>query len=369
MSGSSDSSRMSGMGVLVWASIKMLFRNRQSVFWALAFPLIFVVVFGLFNFEKTPAMRVAVVGARAAPTTEAIVAGLKQAGPFTISEPTSLAAARSQLSADKLDLVVIAPAEASAGASVPVELLYNQGNVQTNQIAIGLVQRVIDGMNLRIAGLTSPPLVLKPTPVSARTVHYYDWLLPGLVAMGVMQYSLTGIAVAMATLRQRGVLNQILATPLRPVKFLAAQVIAYLLLTTAQTAVILGVGMIAFHGHVYGNLGWVFFLAFLGNIIFLCLGLAVAGRAPNPEAAQGIGMVVAMPMMFLSGVFFAADTLPKVLQKLFAYLPLAPLIDALRKVANDGLSISATGSQLGLLGIWLVAAFALASLTFRFAKR
>lgn len=355
------------MGSLTWASVKMLYRNRQAVFWALAFPLIFVVVFGLFNFEKVPNMRIAVVGARDAPFTEALVTGLRGVGPFTITRPSGLSLARSQLSSDKLDLVMVVPTP-TPGGSTPIELLYKQGNMQQNQIALGLVQRVIDGMNLRMAGLASPPLVLHPRSVSAKTIHYYDWLLPGLVAMGVMQYSLTGIAIAMSSLREQGVLKQLLVTPLRPMKFLAAQIIAYLLLTTAQTGVILVVGMALFHGHVYGNVGWVFFLAFLGNLVFLTLGLAVAAQASNPQAASGIGMIVAMPMMFLSGVFFATDTLPKVLQVTFAYLPLAPLIDALRKVANDGLSIGATGSELLLLTVWLVVAFGLASLTFRFGR-
>ena len=46
---------------LVVANLKMILRNRQSLFWALAFPLIFVAVFALFDLDGTPTTTVAVV--------------------------------------------------------------------------------------------------------------------------------------------------------------------------------------------------------------------------------------------------------------------------------------------------------------------
>lgn len=94
----------------------------------------------------------------------------------------------------------------------------------------------------------------------------------------------------------------------------------------------------------------------------------MAGRASNPDAAQGIGNAVAIPMMFLSGVFFPTDTLPQVVQTVVRYLPLTPLIEAMRKVSIEGLSITDTGPQLLLLGAWVVVSFAIAGRVFRFAR-
>jgi ABC-2 type transport system permease protein len=71
-------------------------------------------------------------------------------------------------------------------------------------------------------------------------------------------------------------------------------------------------------------------------------------------------------MMFLSGVFFPTDTLPRVLQSVVAFLPLTPLIEALRTVSVEGLPISEAGSQLLLLGAWVLASFAIAGVLFRF---
>ncbi len=71
-------------------------------------------------------------------------------------------------------------------------------------------------------------------------------------------------------------------------------------------------------------------------------------------------------MMFLSGVFFPTDTLPNILQSVVRFLPLTPLIDALRTVSLEGLSITETGPQLLLLGSWVLASFAIAGAAFRF---
>jgi ABC-2 type transport system permease protein len=215
--------------------------------------------------------------------------------------------------------------------------------------------------------VTTPPVHLEEQGVEGRTVDYYDFLLPGLVAMGVMNFSIIGMGVAIARFRAQRILKRITATPLRPAKFLAAQVLARLALALVQAALILAVGVFLFGGEIFGNVLWIFVLATVANLVFLNLGFAVAGRASKADAAQGIGNAVALPMMFLSGVFFPTDTLPEVLQEVVRYLPLTPLIEALRKVSIEEQSITDTGPQLLLLGGWVVVSFLLANRMFRFA--
>jgi ABC-2 type transport system permease protein len=76
-------------------------------------------------------------------------------------------------------------------------------------------------------------------------------------------------------------------------------------LALAQAALILAVGVFLFGAEIYGNVLAIFVLTTVANLVFSNIGFAVAGRASNADAAQGIGNAVALPMMFLSGVFFA----------------------------------------------------------------
>jgi ABC-2 type transport system permease protein len=368
------------MGKLTVASVKMLYRDKQALFWAMAFPVIFTVVFGLFDFSQEPEVDIAVVRSADTPASREIVRGLRRFDSFTVATSTDLGAQRRALEDGQVGVVIAvpdvrgAPGPVSPGSGEPappsqtVRVSYNQSNFDSNQFALGAIQRLVDGMNLRLAGVSSPPLRVEEEAVVGRSIEYYDFLLPGLVAMGVMNFSIIGMSVAIARFREQRILRRILATPLRPLKFLSAQVLARLLLALVQAALILAVGVYLFGANVYGNVLWLFVLATLANLIFLNIGFAVAGRASNPDAAQGIGNAVALPMMFLSGVFFPTDTLPQVMQTVVKFLPLTPLIEAMRKVSLEGLSIADTGPQVLQLGIWVVISFLVAGRMFRFAR-
>ena len=199
---------------------------------------------------------------------------------------------------------------------------YNGANASEARVGLDAVGRLTQSLNLRLAGVTVPSVEMEPRAVAGKSVDYYDFLLPGLVAMGVMNFSIIGMSVAIARFREQRILKRILATPLAPVKFLSAQVGARLLLSLVQAALILAVGVYGFGAHIYGNVVWLFVFALLANVVFLNFGFAVAGRSPNPDAAQGTANAVALPMMFLSGVFFPTDTLPLVMQAIVKFLPL-----------------------------------------------
>jgi ABC-2 type transport system permease protein len=354
------------MGKLFGSSIKMLLRDKQALFWALAFPIIFAVVFGLFDFNQAPTVTIAVTGDRTSPAYAPLVSGLKQVETFDVQERSNEEAALTDLKDGDVDVVVSVPS--ATAPPVTLEVSYSESNFSTNQFALTTIQQIVDQMNMQVAGVTQPVLTMEAQPVQAKTVRYYDFLLPGLVAMGVMTFSISGMAIAIARFREQRILKRILATPLRPVRFLSAQVLARLVLALAQAALILAVGVFLFNGHIYGDVIWIFVLAAIANLIFLNLGFAVAGRASNPDAAAGLAQAIALPMMFLSGTFFPTDTLPTIVQKVVQFLPLTPLIEAMRIVAVDGKPITAAGTQLVLLGGWVLVSFALAARLFRFSE-
>ncbi len=360
---------MRTMRKLFVASVKMLYRDRLTVFWALMFPVIFAVVFGLFDFDRAPEVRIDMVGEPSAPMYRALRAGLGRIEAFDLHRAADLGTARARLEDGETDVVVVVPSALPApGASLDVPVLYNGANADVNTFALSAIERIAGATNLRLAGVEPPPLDVRPRAVEGKAIDFYDFLLPGLVAMGVMNYSIVGMGVAVARFREQRILRRILATPLAPWRFIAAQVAARLLLALVQAALITATGVFLFGARIYGNVGWLFALAALGNLVFLNIGFAVAGRAPNPDAAAGVGNVVALPMMFLSGVFFPTDTLPALMQRVVEFLPLTPLLEAMRKVVLEGLPISATGPQLLRLAAWTVASFLLASRLFRFSE-
>lgn len=197
---------------------------------------------------------------------------------------------------------------------------------------------------------------------------YFDFVLPGLLAMGLMNFALVGIAAAVARFREMRILKRITATPLRPSSFIAGQVGAYLVIALAQTLIMLTAGVLL-GATVNGSWLYILVLAAMGNLVFLAIGFAVAGRADSVDAATNIAGLLTIPLMFLTGLFFPVEAMPAVMQNAVEWLPMTPLVEGMRKISLEGASLTDLGSQLALLGAWVVVSFLIARASFRFGGR
>ncbi len=356
---------------LIVANIKIIFRDRQALFWALAFPLIFVVVFGLFRLDEPRTATIAIVDRSKDAASQSLIQNLETIEGLKLDLSLEEEAARQALRDGDVNFVLIIPqglAERLQNPTSPVSLtvVYDQSQMQTNQFVLGVIQQFIDQTNMALQHV-QPIIELKGEGIQAREIGYFDFLLPGFLGMGVMTYAIIGLASTIALYRQQKIFKRLHTTPLRVRTFFAAQILAYLLLSLVQSAIILAAGVLLFGGHIYGNILWVFVLVILANIIFLSLGFVVGALARTVEAANGLANSITMPMMFFSGVFFPTESLPGILSKIVQYLPLTPLLDALRGVALEGKPFWAYPWELGILGIWIVLTSVVALRVFRFS--
>lgn len=196
---------------------------------------------------------------------------------------------------------------------------------------------------------------------------YFDFVLPGLLAMGLMQLLMVGMAGSIARYREMQILKRIQVTPVRPSAFIAGQVSSRLLLAVVKLLLMVGLG-VALGAAVAGS--WVLMVAIAtaGNLVFLTLAFAVAGRVETVEGANNIAGLATIPLMFLSGMFFPIETMPEFLQSAVRYLPITPVIDALRAIALEGAGVTELGTELVIIAGWIVAGSVLARLSFRFGE-
>lgn len=370
------------MGALFIANLKMLVRNRQAIFWALVFPLVFVVIFGLFDLEGPGTVDMALVVQGEDRVTRAIVDQLAALSFLRLdSSFGDVAAARRALEAGRVDAVLVLPPQAeaqlreAAGRQGPevgnphgplrLLLLQDEANAARNQIVRSALEQTVQRLNLELAG--APMLVtLEQEGLRTRRVGYFDFLLPGIIGMGVMNYAVIGMGSAVSLYREQKIFKRLLVTPLRVRSFFMAQIGAYLVLSLVQVLVILAAGVLLFGARVYGNVLWALPLVLFGNLVFLNLGFFVGALAKTVAAASGLGNIITLPMMFFSGAFFPTEALPAVLREAVRLLPLTPLLEALRGVMLDGQALWAYPGQLALLAVWVVASGVLAVRTFRF---
>ena len=371
---------------LTLANLKMMVRNRQTTFWALFFPLLLVVVFGLFEFDGFGSASLAVVDEAGTPNSQLLIQKLAELEFLQLQNPEEAdaageAAARAALAEGELDYLLLIPAgfgdgqsPDSASTSAGVNLLVNANNPEQNQLVAAAVSHLVaeslakDGSG---EGAESVPASAPPAPVSIQSVavpqvRYFDVVLLGLVGLGIMSNSIISIAVKISTYRSQSILKRMLVTPLAIWKYFAAEIISYLILAVVQAAVILAVGVFVFGAHLPGNWLWLLVPVILGSIVFLNIGFIMSAWANSPAAASGMGNAISLPMMFFAGTFFSTASLPWLLPYLAEALPLTPMISAMRAVSIESASLWQIWPQLAVLSLWVVVTALAAIKFFRF---
>lgn len=358
---------------LTIASLKMYYRNRQAIFWTLVLPLMFIVIFGLLNFGAFSTVNMGLVDEADTPASEILTEllermedseGSDEGGVIDLSVGNRDAEMRALEDGDRHIVIVIPPDFGESRDPVTVEAFYAEDRFQQADVGIGIVRGILDEFTLRSAKVQRQFLV-ESQAVESKGLEYVDFLVPGIIAMAIMQMGIFSVVFSLIQYRQQGVLRRLYATPIRPHNFLIGQVFTRLLVSIVQVVVLLGVGVLIFDVTVAGNFGYLFILAVLGGALFLAIGFVISGFAKNEEVGAPLANIIALPMMFLSGVFFPTDTLPGVLEDIVQYLPLTFLADGMREVAIQGASITEIPWEVLGMVVWLAIAFLAATRVFR----
>ena len=350
---------------LTVASLKMWFRNRQAIFWTFFLPLVIMVIFGMLNFGALGAVDLGVIDLADSEASRSFVNNLSNIESFDVSLHGTEEEERQALADGDRALVLIIPEE-FGHSSVPatVQLYYNDGQPGETQVGRTIVRQLLDEMTFAMAGAPRR-FPIDAQPVNSRNLRFIDFLMPGIVAMSLMQMGLFSVAFAFVQLKSRGILRRLLATPVHPASFLFTQVFTRLTVSIIQALVLVGVAVIFFNVHLAGSLSAILLLAVLGGGVFVSMGFAVSGWAKSEEVAAPIANVIALPMMFLSGIFFPRSAMPEILQEITDFLPLTYLADAMRNIAIDGEALWSQGWNVLGLTVWLALSFAIAVRLFK----
>jgi ABC-2 type transport system permease protein len=350
---------MRAFGAMLSTSIKMFIRNRGAVFFGVAFPLILMGLIGAaFGGAGSINFSVSFVDEGNPQVARALLAGLRQVPVFHLVEedrPAALAALRE---GDR-SLVVIVPAGHTA-----LEAFFDSSREQTSRAALMIFERFVAEANLRLSG-TPPLLTVTSTPIAGERVKFFDFLLPGILAMTIAQTGLLGVAPLIAELRERRVLKRVMATPVPPLAFLGGLLGRSTLIQLLQGTVILLVATLIFGARVHGSLWQLAVLALLGALTFFGLGFAISTLSRTSDTANLFGSVVFFPMMFLAGTFWPRELMPEAIRPIIAYLPLSPLVDAMRGVSAYGEPVTNYMWAIAYMAAATVVAFAVASRRFR----
>jgi ABC-2 type transport system permease protein len=351
------------VAIIVELLFKHYFRDRSAVFWGLMFPLLLMVLIGMaFGRDENLSFTVGIVDQGNGTVGQSLRHGLSDVPIFRVTDEKDEGAALEALRRGRRTLVAVLPAPGSAD---PVQVYFDQARVADSRTALVILERFIAEANLRLAGV-APVLHVEARPVAGvRLLRFFDFLLPGILALTVMNSGLNGASYVITEYRQRLVLKRVLATPVPPLVFLSGLVARYAATNLVQLAVIAVIAVGVFDAVIVGSLWVLAALAVFGTLVFVGMGIAVSTLSRTPESANLLGTALSFPMMFLAGTFWSRDFMPAFLQPAIAALPLTPLVDVMRGVAARGEGIAAYWPGLLYLTAWGVGASILAAWRFR----
>lgn len=352
---------------LVKATFKNLFRDRMSLFWFLAFPVLIILLFGMIFSSDIDAsdFPVGVVAGDGA-AADALTSTLEQTEAFTVhtgSEEDELAA----LESGYRHLVIVLPPEAdnllARKQRVDVIFYYDQQHQDVNRVLISSISEILHEIERNITG--QPRIfAFRSEAIQSSELRHIDFLLPGILAMALMQLGLFG-SLQLVGLRERKVLRQLNVTPLPRSLFIGSEVTVRLFMALVQAMLLLIIGHFVFGVEVSGSWPALFGLILLGSAVFVSLGYLLVSFARSEDSGIGIIQMVQFPMMFLSGIFFPVEAMPEFIKPVVKAMPLTYLGDILRQVITGWAPMHTPGTNLLVLGGWLVASLLLAIKFFR----
>ena len=224
----------------------------------------------------------------------------------------------------------------SLSSEVSLAIYFSEGNAASG-MATSIIDQILAGVDREIlsrAGRFDNAEVVsrRSTWVGSEEgeTRYIDFLLPGIILMGLFTNGLFGIPGAILFSRDQRVLRRYWVTPLSVPRYLAVLAIGHLSLSALQFAILFLVGRFALGASIsFAALQPALYLV-LAATTFMAFGFLIASLAKTANAGMAIANVLNMPMMFLSGLFFPIAGLPFFLTVIVYSNPVSYLADGLR---------------------------------------
>ena len=201
--------------------------------------------------------------------------------------------------------------------------------------------------NTEINGLTG-----EIKPLLEVGTRYIDFLIPGLLSMGIMMSLMWGVSYGLIDKRNKKLIRRMVATPMNKSEFLISHFMARFILSFVESALLFLFAWLYFDINIYGSLIALLFIIIAGNIAFSGMAILISSRTSNTEVGNGLINAVVTPMMVLSGIFFSYHNFPDWAIPFIKVLPLTMLADGIRSVFIEGAVLSDVYSQIiSLTGI------------------
>ena len=323
---------------------KHILRDKRTMLILFGMPVVLMLLFGFALSTDVRNVRTVVVTSQRDHLTQQVVDRLAQSEYFLITATVATPREAERLiRSQKADMaIVFAPDFASTKSGV--QFLVDGADPNMSQQWTSYAQGVIANPQ---GGLVNSKLLYNPQMKSA-----YNFV-PAIMGMLLMLVCAMMTSISIVKEKERGTMEVLLVSPVRPLLVIVAKAVPYLMLAFAILITILLMARFVLGVPLVGSLFWILAISVLYILLALSLGLLISSIAQTQLVALLLSaMVLLMPVVMLSGMMFPIESMPDILQWISAVVPPRYYIQAMRKLMIMGVGIAEVKQEaLVLLGM------------------
>ncbi|HVO56924.1 MAG TPA: ABC transporter permease [Dongiaceae bacterium] len=175
-----------------------------------------------------------------------------------------------------------------------------------------------------------PKLLFNP---DSRSPNFF---LPGLTAILLLNVTTFLTAFSIVREKERGTLEQLFVTPVKPMGLLLGKLLPYLCIGFFELVLILSFMRFAFHVPIHGSVVLLALLSLPYIFVSLSLGILISSKANTQSEAMQLAFLTILPSIFFSGYIFPRDTMPSFFYAISYLVPASYFINITRGVILRG---------------------------------
>lgn len=338
---------------------RLILRDKRTMLILFGMPVVMMLIFGFAITTDVKNVRTVVVTSQMDLQTQRAVERLSQSEYFTITQNVNTPKdAELLIRNQKADMaIVFAPDFASKHRGI--QIIVDGADPNMAQQWTNYTTNVITNMP---GGVVNAKLLYNPQMRSA-----YNFV-PAILGMLLMLVCAMMTSISIVREKERGTMELLLVSPVRPLMIMIAKVVPYLVLAFAILTTILLMARYVLDVPLAGSIVWIYVISTIYIILALSLGLLISTIATTQLMALLLSaMVLLMPIVMLSGMIFPVESMPEVLQWIAALVPPRYYIQAMRKLMIMGVDISNIVREIYILSA--MALFLLIVALAKFKKR
>lgn len=349
---------MTAFKSLALAMLKGFFRDKMALFFAILFPLMFLVLFGgLLGNGGTSKTEIEQVGKVTVLDDAPKDVRAYLAESLDIHRTTDEKAAIRKVRKGDTDAMIM-----QRGDTLVVR--FSQADQVKAATVQGTFQSIVQSANIAVTG-QQPKYTLESDQVEDDSLSTIQYFTPGLMGWAIAAGATFGAAANLVVWRKNGLLRRLRLAPIPTRSVVLARIAVSVAIAAVQAAIFIGVGMAFFGLQLTGSWPMIIPLLTAGTLSFMAIGLLAGAVSRTEEAAVGIANFVVLPMAFLSGSFFPLDGAPGWVAAVSELLPLKHLNEGMLDTMVRGEGPSAAVLPIVILLGFAVVVSAIASRVFR----